>query len=69
MKTLLELITKATRNQSVGLLTIGGSMLICSLVVEARIVGTMVRELTQALVIAAGLAAMVGLFREGRHRR
>ena len=70
MKSLLNLITKGTRNQSVGLLTIGGSMLICSLVAEARITGTISRELVQALVIIGGLAAIVALFRarEGGHR-
>jgi hypothetical protein len=71
MRTILNLITKATRNQSVGLLTIGGSMLICSLLAEARIAGTVAREVAQVLIIFAGLAATVVLFgtREGGHRR
>jgi hypothetical protein len=71
LKVLLDLITKATLNQSVGLLTIGGSMLICSLLAESRIAGALSRELVQALVIGAGLGATVILFRsrEGGHQR
>jgi hypothetical protein len=46
-------------------------MLICSLLAEARIAGTVARELAQVLIIFAGLAATVVLFgtREGGHRR
>lgn len=71
MRTLLSLITKATRNQSVGLLTIGASMLICSLLAEARIADRAAREVAHVLVIVAGLAATAVLFgtREGGHRR
>jgi hypothetical protein len=70
MKTLLQLISKGTRNQSLGLLTIGGSMLICSALAEAGITDSVGRELAQALVIAAGLAATAVLFRRrGEHRR
>ncbi len=63
MKTLFEWISKGTRSQSVGLLTIGGSMLICSALAEAGIADSIARELAQVLVIVAGLAATVALFR------
>ncbi len=70
MRSLREMIGRGTRNQSVGLLTIGGSMLICSTLAEAGIKGAVAREIVQALVIAAGLGAITILFRgRGGHRR
>ncbi len=71
MKPLWELVTKGTRNQSVGLLTIGASMMICSFLAEARVSGPIAREAAQIAVIGAGLAATAALFRarDGGHRR
>ena len=69
MRTLLDLIGKGTRNQSVGLLTIGGSMLILSAVAEAGITGPIERELAQCVVIAVGLGATAVLFRKQRGHR
>ncbi len=70
MRTLLGLLGKGTRNQSVGLLTIGGSMLILSALAEAGVTGPIERELAQCAVIVAGLAATAVLFRKREgHRR
>jgi hypothetical protein len=66
MKAILERIAKGTRNQSLGLLTIGASMLICTVFTEAKEAGIVARELAQVSIIAAGLFAITILFRGKR---
>ncbi len=71
MKTLFAFITRSTRNQSLGLLTIGLAMFACSNLAEQAVTDWTTREVVQLLVIAAGISATAMLFRranQGAHR-
>jgi predicted MFS family arabinose efflux permease len=65
MKNLIHLLTNSTRNQAIGLLTIGLAMFACSDLAEQVVTRRTPREAVQLLIILAGLAATALLFRRG----
>ncbi len=71
LKTLFAFIIRSTRNQSLGLLTIGLAVFACSNLAEQTVTDWTTREVVQLLVIAAGISATAMLFRRadsGTHR-
>ncbi len=65
MKTLIHLVTNSTRNQAIGLLTIGLAMFACSNLAEELVTGRTLREVVQFLIILVGITATAILFRRG----
>lgn len=63
MRSLLAFITTAKRNQAIGLLAIGATVLLCSQVAEAEIPAGAALECTQTVLILAGIVATAVVFR------
>jgi hypothetical protein len=68
VKPVFEFITTAKRNQAIGLLVIGATMLVCSNIAESEIASGFGLEAVQFLVILFGITATAMVFRNGRLR-
>jgi hypothetical protein len=66
MKPVIEFITTANRNQAIGLLVIGATMLVWSNIAESVIPAGFSLEAVQFLVILLGITATAMAFRNGR---
>lgn len=65
MKPLVHFLIRGTRNQSVGLLTIGLVMFACSNLAEQAVSGRTLREIVQLLIILGGITITGLVFRSG----
>ena len=65
MKPLIQLLRNSTRNQSIGLLTIGLAMFACSNLAEQAVTDRTLREVVQLLIILGGITVTAILFRRG----